>query len=154
MDLTIDSADVIRLIQAHLTECGLHEACKSLREESGIKAAGASHSQWRSFASIGDWGWVLSNLATIDMARIPDTLLSAVHEMSILELADLGDFQLAYATLRLVTSQLDCLLVNEVAPESIPKSRHLEQRLVQHHDGCVAVDPLNGGDFAGHPVQR
>jgi WD40 repeat-containing protein SMU1 len=44
--------------------------------------------------------------------------------MSILELADFGDFQLAYATLRLVTSQLDCVVNTNavVSPETIPKS--------------------------------
>ena len=42
LDLSIGAADVLRLIQAHLTECGLHEACRELREENGAHAVGAA----------------------------------------------------------------------------------------------------------------
>ena len=131
LDLSIDSTDVIRLIESHLTECGLHEACKALREESGIKAAGSSHTQWKAFATCGDWGWILANLATIEATRMPSKLLSDVQEIAILELADGGDVQLAYATLRLVASQLDAQTnkVVSVSVENIPKSRQLEQQL-------------------------
>jgi len=34
----IESSDILRLIQHHLTECGLHESCRMLREESGVGA--------------------------------------------------------------------------------------------------------------------
>ena len=154
LDLSIDAADVIRLLQAHLTECGLHGACKALRDESGIRAAGVLStmvSQFKTRAVTGDWGWIMTNLSTINLSSVlsGNELLSNVYEMAILELADGGDFPLAYATLRLATEQLDRVIVNENgdaytqrhddatdtdAPpkdlaETIPKSRQIDQRL-------------------------
>ena len=39
-NMAIPSADVIRLILAHLTESGLHTTCLNLRNESGLGMAG------------------------------------------------------------------------------------------------------------------
>jgi WD40 repeat-containing protein SMU1 len=155
LDLSIDAADVLRLIQAHLTECGLHEACRALREESGVHAAGAlSHivAQWKIWAMRGDWGSVLTHLEAIDTKRIPSHLLGDVYEMTILELADNGDVQLAYATLRLVSAQLDRQKQTTFVGDddnsnmniNIPRSRLVEQRL-------AALMAMRSANKAGLP---
>ena len=149
MDLSIHASDVIRLIQAHLSECGLHGACKALREESGILAAGVvvSTAAFKSHAAAGDWGWILeqlSSLATTTMTTttVLNEILQNVYEMAILELADGGDVALAHATLRLAAPQLDRDVGSSTAAtsvrtartdkdlaETIPKSRQIAQRL-------------------------
>jgi WD40 repeat protein len=174
---SLDASDVIRLIQAHLTECGLHESCRTLQQESGILAAGTSFSSssssvgttsllsttnttttttglkaeirgatiWHTKAMEGDWGWILSQLSTLDVSKIQQhaqyqKLLSDTSEMVILELAEGGDIELAYATLRLWSTQLDCVeatisttttttKLEDVLADKIPKSRQLEQIL-------------------------
>ena len=132
--MEIESGDILRLIQAHLTESGLHETCRLLREESGVASAGACHSNFKSWANTGQWGMVLATLATLDpqRSRISVGLLADVHEMAILELADVGEVELAYAALRLSADDLDAAGGNsteDAAMESIPRSRILEQRL-------------------------
>jgi WD40 repeat-containing protein SMU1 len=81
----------------------------------------------------GQWGMILENLATIDpqRSRIPAALLADVHEMAILELADLGHVELAYATLRLSADELDEGVGSKgpVSLDVIPRSRVVEQRL-------------------------
>eukprot|EP00957_Ditylum_brightwellii_P165373 12591668-Ditylum_brightwellii.AAC.1 len=56
--MEISSADILRLIQHHLTECGLHASCRMLRQESGIKQGGSSvsSSTLRGWAKDGLWG--------------------------------------------------------------------------------------------------
>lgn len=110
--MEIESADIIRLIQHHLTECGLHNACRALRQESGIGLA-ATHSNLKSLASSGRWGDVLSVLSTLDpnikknsstpnyYVGVSPELIADVHEMAILELAEEGEIDLAFAALRL-----------------------------------------------------
>ncbi len=51
----VSSVDIIRLIQHHLTECGLHESCRTLCEESGIGAV-ATHANLKALCSTGQWG--------------------------------------------------------------------------------------------------
>ncbi len=51
----VSSVDIIRLIQHHLIECGLHESCRTLCEESGIGAV-ATHANLKSLCSTGQWG--------------------------------------------------------------------------------------------------
>lgn len=131
--LEVDAGDVLRLIQAHLTEAGLHETCRVLREESGVAAAGACHSNFKNWAMTGQWGMILENLSTIDPQRshIPAALLADVHEMAILELADVGEVELAYAALRLSAVDLDTGAGSEnpASVDAIPRSRVIEQRL-------------------------
>lgn len=100
---TASSADVLRLILAHLTECGLHESVRTLQRESGVGMAASLSSQWKQQAMTGQWAAVLQSLAVLDRERshVDVSLLAAVHEMTILELAELGDWEPAYAVLRL-----------------------------------------------------
>lgn len=101
----IESSDILRLIQHHLTECGLHESCRMLREESGVGAM-ATFSNLRSLAMSGRWGEVLSALSILDRRKnlLSPDLLADVHEMTILELAEVGEVEIAYAALRLVST--------------------------------------------------
>lgn len=138
-DATIDveAADVLRLIQAHLTEAGLHESCRVIREESGVAAAGVCHSNLKSYATNGNWGLVLDSLSTLDPQRshIPRGIISDCHEMAILELADNGEVELAYAALRFSADELDAVGWSEsetpvaAVDAAIPRSRLIEQRL-------------------------
>lgn len=135
--LDVESADILRLIQSHLTEGGLHEACRVLREESGVAAAGVCHSNFKSWALNGQWGMILENLATVDpqRSRIPRGLVADVQESAILELADMGEVELAYAALRLCADDLDAVGWSEsdtpvaAVDAAIPRSRLIEQRL-------------------------
>ena len=135
--LDVEGGDILRLIQAHLTEAGLHESCRVLREESGVAAAGVCHSNFKIWALNGQWGMILENLATVDpkRGRIPRGLMADVEEMAILELADIGEVELAYAALRLSADELDAVGWSEsdtpvaAVDAAIPRSRLLEQRL-------------------------
>jgi WD40 repeat-containing protein SMU1 len=70
MEWTVESADIIRLIQAFLTEQGLHHSCEVLREESGIGQVGVTSSSNLSvWCRTGQWDKVLSTLATLDPKR-------------------------------------------------------------------------------------
>jgi LisH-like dimerisation domain len=121
-EMTIDSAEILRLIAAHLTECGLYEACRVLREESGVGSAGclrAVHANFKTWASRGDWGTILESVSTLDQSRLPPAsvsrLMADVHEMAILELAEAGEMRLAYAALRVVEDDLDKLPAEETS---------------------------------------
>lgn len=108
--LQIPSADVIRLIQAHLTEQGLHESCACLMRETGIgSAALPSGVNLESWAQSGQWGLVLQQLAKVDRkrAQLDEPLLHQVHQAAILELADQNEWELAYAAFRQVQSDLE-----------------------------------------------
>lgn len=154
--LTIPSADVVRLVQAFLTESGLHESCRVLQHESGVGQAGMTetasyhsrtstdyqHSPWYAWATSGQWGTVLSRLRWIDAprARLDEGLRAAVHQMAVLELADQGEYELAYAAYRLVQPLLagshatdQDLGPDAAAPESMPVTRAslVEQLLAQ-----------------------
>ena len=128
-EITLEATDMLRLIGAHLTECGLTQAARALREESGVGAAGctrAVHSNLKAWALRGEWGNILESLATLDKTRCQkvmapsltnsittsnssslELLMAEVHEMTILELAEAGDIRLAFATLRVVEDDLD-----------------------------------------------
>ena len=68
--LDVESSDVLRLIQHHLTECGLHGSARALREESGIGAAGVHRSGLlRAWARDGRWADVLQCLEGLDAGR-------------------------------------------------------------------------------------
>ena len=68
--LTVESSDVLRLIQHHLTECGLHGTARALREESGVGAAGVHRSGLlRTWAREGRWADVLECLEGLDAER-------------------------------------------------------------------------------------
>lgn len=126
--MAVSSADIIRLIQAHLIETGLHETCRMLRQESGIGMAGVFHENWLRWCVEGRYGLILQSLATIDQARahVDANLLAAVHEMAILELAEEGDLELAYALYRSVQSMLEDSISDE---EKISRSRLITQKL-------------------------
>lgn len=108
--LTVDSADVIRLIEAHLIESGLHESSRVIQEESGVGNAGlasSSHGLLSKYCFTGEWGKVLKVLSTLRDGLIPRQLQAQVYEMAILELGEHGEMELAYTTLRLVAEELD-----------------------------------------------
>ncbi|EED92451.1 WD40-repeat protein [Thalassiosira pseudonana CCMP1335] len=68
----IPSADILRLILAHLTESGLHQTCAALREESGLGMAGlfaTSKGRLVSSAEEGRWGEALEILEGLDVER-------------------------------------------------------------------------------------
>ena len=68
--LPVDSSDVLRLIQHHLTECGLHGSARALREESGVGAAGVHRAGLlRAWAREGRWADVLECLEGLDAER-------------------------------------------------------------------------------------
>lgn len=68
--MNVESSDVLRLIQHHLTECGLHGAARALREESGVGAAGVHRSGLlRTWAREGRWAEVLECLEGLDAER-------------------------------------------------------------------------------------
>jgi LisH-like dimerisation domain/WD domain, G-beta repeat len=126
--IEIPAADVIRLILAHLMEAGLPDTCEVLRQESGIGLAGIGVA-WTSLAAAGDWATILQQLSLLDLERAAPVrtrkavgendeprqsltaelmqLVAAVQEMTILELAAQKDFELAYATYRLVQKELE-----------------------------------------------
>lgn len=145
-DLSIESSDILRLIQAHLAEQGLVASLEALQNESGVKSAGSVNKNWQQWASRGEWGMILQHLAKLDLSRGGNSnmsnLMSEVYEMSILELGEKGELAVAYATLRLVAHSLDQIDDNTkqasnlvrnsnelVSEKGIPKSRQLEQKL-------------------------
>jgi WD40 repeat-containing protein SMU1 len=121
--LTIPSAQVLRLIGAHLTESGLHATTALLKKESGVGLAGSPHSQWYQWACEGHWDRVLESLSRIDVQT--KELVAQVYEMTILELAELGEWEVAYATYRLVQRDLDTV----IQQGEWTLSRLLEQKL-------------------------
>ena len=116
--LEIPGANIIQLIQHHLTECGLAETSKTLLKETLIGSRGLlphAHTHIVKCAKAGDWGIVLELLSTITVddgtsnrqvqgfaeKQAFDSMLADVHEMAILELADAGEMDLAFATLKI-----------------------------------------------------
>lgn len=139
---SVSSADVLRLIQAHLTECGLHQTVRTLQRESGVGlAASFAHQQqqWKQQAATGQWDAVLRGLSVLDKDRchLPASLLAAVHEMAILELAELGEWQTAFAVFRLLQQDDDMASapsdLSDACSDGIATtttvSRSLEQKL-------------------------
>jgi WD40 repeat-containing protein SMU1 len=185
---TVSAAEILRLIQAHLMECGLHQTVRTLQRESGIgMAASLQSTPWKQLAMTGQWASVLQGLASLDKERMTAAasgdsslsatavtvtiLLASVHEMAILELADIGEWETAYAVFRLfqqdeamsaVTSELSFDSANQSADlhnsksvigSGLTVSRSLEQKLAalaaarQANAACVVPD-----DYYGIPV--
>lgn len=123
---------MIRLLQAFLTEQGLHESCRVLRQESGILGKGLTHTNIGMWCRQGQWGQVLETLESLQLPPQHATLLAHVHEQAILELAEAGSLDLAYAVLRVVYDDLDAIPMKENRTSGIQKmtkARSLEQRL-------------------------
>jgi WD40 repeat-containing protein SMU1 len=135
--LDVPSADVLRLIQAHLRESGLHESCRVLQEESGVGLAGSLHpaSFWEREASTGNWPAVLKALSTIDKerCRLDPGLVAQVHEMTILELAEAGEWSLAYGVFRLaqpdLVAEISASQKKRKKGDTVTIARLLEQKL-------------------------
>jgi WD40 repeat-containing protein SMU1 len=131
-EVSVDAADMIRLLQAFLTEQGLHESCRVLRQESGILGKGLTHTNIAMWCRQGQWGQVLETLESLQLPPQHATLLAQVHEQAILELAEAGSLDLAYAVLRVVYDDLDAIAIQEKTNSGIQKMtkvRSLEQRL-------------------------
>lgn len=122
--LEIPAANIIHLIQHHLTECGLAETSKTLLKETLIGSRGLlphAHTNIVKCARAGDWGVVLDLLSTITVddgtthrevqnrfeKQALDSMLVDVHEIAILELADVGEMDLAFATLKICRQLFD-----------------------------------------------
>ncbi len=126
--LTTPSSEVINLIQHHLIESGLTESSKALQNETGIGSLGLlkhAHTQLIKNVKRGEWGLVLETLSSLTLLsgdgsgddnsgrtrdggvpRNPRSnalkqVLARIHEMAILELGDIGEMDLAFATLKI-----------------------------------------------------
>ena len=131
-ELSVDAADMIRLLQAFLTEQGLHESCRVLRQESGILGKGLTHTNIGTWCRQGQWGQVLETLESLQLPPQRATLLARAHKQAILELAEAGPLDLARAVLRVVCDNLDATPMKENRTSGIQKmtkARSLEQRL-------------------------
>jgi len=114
--LQVPSSQILTLIQHHLTECGLVSSSQALQSESSIGSQGLlahAHVKLQTCAKNGDWGQVLDTLSNITLrkssekSRKLDMVISQVHEMTILELADMSEMDLAFATLRVCRDIMD-----------------------------------------------
>lgn len=130
--LTIPSTQVITLIQNYLLENGLQQSFTTLQNETQIKSHGLLqhlHTSLVNYVNDGSWGQVLDILSTLTLDRDGDggdggdctvtstrnyneVLLANVHEMAILELGELGEMELAFATLKLCRDLLDSVQGN------------------------------------------
>ena len=167
--MAIPSADVLRLIQAHLSQSGLHATSRMLRQESGVGLAAPLHSSWLDWAQSGQWNLILQSLSTLDRTKYwngngnnatasDDTtaslrnedLWAETHEMAILEVAAAGDLELAYAMLRLAAADLEASQVYDPKTDrKITRARHVEIALadlvVQQQKGAASSG--NKNDF-------
>lgn len=128
--ISIPSSDILSLISSHLTEAGLHATAQTLQTEAGgVGLAGTLHapSQWQGLARQGQWGMILSGLKRLDAGRMSSErhkeLMHRVYEITILELADAGDWQVAYATFRCVQRDMEDTNNN--------MARSIEQKLAE-----------------------
>ena len=115
--LTIPATQIIHLIQHHLLESGLTSSFQSVQNETQLGCTGLFqhvHVQLIQYVKNGEWGLVLDLLSTLQQHQQQDkpqdgqqqqreqrNVLARVHEMAILELGDLGEMELAFATLKL-----------------------------------------------------
>ena len=143
--LSVPSSQVITLIQHHLTESGLASSSRALLSESSIGTQGLlnhAHAKLQMCAKNGDWGQVLESLSNVtvfnsssssdssDVRKKLDLVLGQVHEMAILELGDLSEMELAFATLRVCGGLMDTSYSwNEEDQGAGPLSRSVERRL-------------------------
>lgn len=118
VSIEVSSSDILRLIMAHLTEAGLHETARCLRQESGVgmKASLTSSSVWKAQMVGGNFADVLRGLSVMDETHIEDTnLLAEVHDHVILELADQAEWECAYSVFRLAQQRFDCKVEQKLA---------------------------------------
>lgn len=107
--LQIKSEDILRLIGAHLTEQGHHQAARTLHQETNVGLAASfltdSLPHW---IRAGQWDAVLTALEALDAQLNPavPSLQAQAYVCTILELADQGEWDIAYATHRLVQNFL------------------------------------------------
>ncbi|GAX28691.1 WD40 repeat-containing protein SMU1 [Fistulifera solaris] len=103
--LEIKSDDILRLIGAHLTEQGHHHTARTLQQETKVGLAASfvkdALPQW---IQTGQWDAVLTALEALDPQRNPHVpaLQAQAYVCTILELADQGEWDVAYATYRCV----------------------------------------------------
>lgn len=131
-ELTIPSASVLHLLGAHLTECGLHQTCTALQRESGVGLVASPHppTAWYQWAVQGQWGQILEALRPLD--NVKKSVVAAVYEMTILELAEQSEWDVAYATFRMVQRELELVPASssdDSSGISMNVARLLEQKL-------------------------
>eukprot|EP00978_Attheya_sp_CCMP212_P034015 scaffold140465_cov28-Attheya_sp.AAC.1 len=66
--MAVPSADMLRLVHAHLTECGLHGTARTLRNESGVGASGilGQAGLLKRWSTDGQWGSIMACLDSLD----------------------------------------------------------------------------------------
>ena len=114
--MTMDTVDILQLIQAFLIEQGYTETVRQLQEESSVKLSGltVSKSTLIQWCLEGQWGNVLNVLSTMEPTTAATTttsnhsssLTTQIHELAIIELAHAGAIGVAYSVLRLVKEDL------------------------------------------------
>ena len=149
----IAATDILQLIQAHLTQEGLHGASRALRQESGVGLKAPLHAAWYQWAVAGQWNLVLQSLSTLDLPENSNTkfidLVAAVHEHVILELADAGDLPLAYALRRLADQHLQASTVyDQRTDQSMSCARRLDMILQDHYSNNSTQSTRNAQPLA------
>uniref|UniRef100_A0A7S3PZB7 Uncharacterized protein n=1 Tax=Chaetoceros debilis TaxID=122233 RepID=A0A7S3PZB7_9STRA len=130
--LPIASSQLLNLIQHHLVEAGLAESARTLLAETSVGSRGLlphAHTNLIKCAKNGDWGSVLKALSGITLddgdatkrnekqQKEVDSILAQCHEMAILELGDLGEMDLAFATLKICRQTLDKVILTDSEEE-------------------------------------
>eukprot|EP01083_Nonionella_stella_P119321 356603_1 len=130
--LPIPSSQLLNLIQHHLVEAGLAETARTLLAETSVGSRGLlphAHTNLIRCAKNGDWGSVLKTLSGITLddgdatkrnekqQKEVDSILAQCHEMAILELGDLGEMDLAFATLKICRQTLDNVILTDSEEE-------------------------------------
>jgi len=140
--LSVDSSQILSLIQHHLVESSLLETSKALLHESGIGPSGllpVALSNLKTWIRNGEWGSVLEILSTLTPNTSTSTaskwrqILSEIHEIVILELGELGDMDLAFATLRVCTEHFDQTCIDNSSLDEDPTHREKYNYLVTNH---------------------
>jgi len=93
---------VIELIQLHLLSLGLTTSAMALNKESNVGLS-CSILPLQQLAHTGAWGEVLTSLDRLDVAKraaLPPDLILDVQEMTVLELIESGDLQMAKLAIR------------------------------------------------------
>lgn len=132
--LQIKSDDILRLIGAHLTEQGHHQTARTLQQETHVGLAASfvtdSLPHW---VRAGQWDAVLTALEALDAQLNPavPSLQAQAYVCTILELADQSEWDVAYATHRLVQHFLHQQHPHDdaVSHDSMTWGRLVEQKL-------------------------
>lgn len=140
-ELSVDAADILRLMLGYLTSVGLHESARTLRQESGIGFSTQSllSPALPSHIRQGEWASVARALQLSQNPNHPPK----IQEQVILELAERNgsSLLLAQSMLSLARDELDQLKDDDDEEGGLTKARSLEQRLA-----AIAANPKKFGE--------